>query len=118
MPIIFNIVNKQSWKWKFVKSFYIATNWSIHQQELRQRRLLVNCIENGSPTLRVTKHCKIRTIVEIGKNFLKHLERESLNCFFAAFGTTIAGAINRNDKEFLNVTNSHQVLMQKVHILV
>ena len=118
MSIILNIIDQQGWQWKLSKSLNVATDRPIHHQKLSYFRIFMNCIENSRTSLGVTKHGKVSLVVQSLKDFLEHLQRESLDSLFTSFGFAIPWTIYGNKVKLFNIGDSNKILMQEVSILI
>ena len=78
----------------------------------------MNSIEDSGSSLRVTKHGKVSLVVKPLEDFLEHLQREGLDCFFASFGLAVSRTIDCNKVKLLNVGDPNQILMQQIGILI
>lgn len=118
MPVVFYVVNEKGGKRKSSESLDVSADWPVHHKEISDCRLLEDCIEDSSASLRVSQHGKIVLILQGTQNLLEHLQRKGLHCFLAALRSTIARTINSHNVKLLHVGNPNQILMQKIGILI
>ena len=59
VSVVLDVVDEESGNLKLSKSLDVSTDWSIHQQKLCYRWVLVHCMEDGRSSLRVSEHGKV-----------------------------------------------------------
>lgn len=118
MAIVLYVVYEESGKRKSSKSLYVSADWSVHDKEISDGRLLKDCIEDSRSSLRVSQHGKVVLVLQGIQYLLKHLQRKGLNGFLAALRSTIARTINSHYVKLLHIGNPNQILVQKICILI
>jgi hypothetical protein len=118
MAIVLDIVYQECRQGKSTEALDVPTDRPIHHQELSQAGLFEDCIEDSSPTLRMTQHRKVIPIIKRPQDVLEKLQGKSLDGFLAALRSTVSRAINGHDVVLLQIGDPHKVLMQQVGILI
>ena len=95
---------------------YISANRPIHNHKLCDIRIFINSIENGSSSLRMTKHGKVGFVFQRCKDLLEKLEWKSFHSFFAPSRTAVAGTVDSNYVKLLQVWDSYEVFVEKISV--
>lgn len=117
MAIVFDIVDQECRKREFFEPLYISANWSIHHQKLCESWRLIDSVEDGRSSLRVSKHCKVAFIAECLQDLFEKLQWERPHGFLSSFRLAVTWTVDGDDVELFKVGHSHQVLMEEVGVL-
>lgn len=118
VSVVLYVIDQQSRKGKASEALDVSADWSIHHQKISDGRLLEDCIEDGSSSLRVTQHSEVVLIPQSHQYFLEHLERKGLDRLFAALRPAVSRTIDSHDVKLLDVRDPNEILMQEIGILI
>ena len=118
MAFILHIVDQQRRNAELVEPLRVPADCLIHQQELSERGVFVDSIEDHGPSLGAAKHRVILPILQLRQNLPEDLQWECLDGDHAASRLAIAGTVDGHDVELLHLADAHQVLLEEEGVLV